>query len=68
MLIEIKDCKSKEMQDTANKITMSEFINRVYAARKIYVKTYKIQDWENMVEKRYVKEPKLLKKTLGYEE
>jgi hypothetical protein len=55
-----------DMKKTANDISMSDFIDRVYAARKMYVKAYDIEGWKNMVKYRYKDEPSTLKLTLGF--
>jgi len=56
----------EQMKQTANTISMSQFIDRVYAARKLYVKANNTPNWENMILKRYENEPEQLKETLGY--
>jgi len=54
------------MRETANEISMIKFIDRVYAARKLYVKAYNVPKWGNMVVRRYKEEPDQLKNTLVY--
>jgi hypothetical protein len=44
------------MLKTANSISMSDYIKRVYAARKIYVKNTGIKGWQNIVKNRYTTE------------
>ena len=56
----------ESMRKTANEISMIKFIDRVYAARKLYVKAYNVPKWGNMVVKRYKEEPDQLKNTLVY--
>lgn len=53
------------MKLTANNISMSDFIDRVYAARKIYIKANNIDGWKSIVQNRYKDEPVTLKETLG---
>lgn len=61
--------KNKEqiqmMSENADKMTMREFVERVYAARKLYVKAYNIPEWKNMVKHRYKEEPRILISTLN---
>ena len=45
-----------EILKTANSISMSDYIKRVYAARKIYVKNTGIKGWQNIVKNRYTTE------------
>ncbi|UBM60704.1 hypothetical protein LAG90_08655 [Marinilongibacter aquaticus] len=54
------------MEATANQIDIGTFIDRVYAARKMYVKRNKAPGWQNMVKKRYNSEPEILINELGY--
>mgnify|MGYP007070679968 FL=1 len=48
------------MRKTANEISMIKFIDRVYAARKLYVKACKVDMWKSMVKNRYKNEPRFL--------
>ena len=61
--------KNKEqieaMSDNADKMTMREFVERVYAARKLYVKANNVSGWKSMVEQRYNREPERLINTLN---
>ena len=52
------------MSENADQMTMREFVERVYAARKLYVKAYDIPEWKNMVKYRYKEEPSILINTL----
>ena len=64
-----KEPQLTQMKQTANNLTMEEYINRVYAARKLYVYALKIDGWQNILKKdkgRYDVEPKLLINTLKY--
>ncbi len=54
------------MKQTANSISMQEYVKRVYAARKLYVKANRntIKDWENIIRIRYKKEENSIEKTI----
>ncbi|MBC7390453.1 MAG: fibronectin type III domain-containing protein [Opitutaceae bacterium] len=54
------------MKETANTITMEQFIDRVYAARKLYIKANNVPDWKSIIKNRYKNEPILLKQNLGW--
>jgi len=60
--------KNKEqiqtMSDNADQMTMREFVERVYAARKLYVKANNVSGWKSMVLNRYKDEPSILISTL----
>ena len=52
------------MTTTANSISMSEFMDRAYTARGIYLKALNIDGWKGIVENRYAKERMAIRKTL----
>lgn len=52
------------MTTTASAISMSEFVDRVYAARKLYIKAAGVAGWQDIIEKRYKDERSLLKQEL----
>jgi hypothetical protein len=54
----------KQATSTANNITMKEFIERVYAARRLYVKAFNVPSYVNIINIRYKNEPeRLIEKT-----
>jgi len=61
--------KNKEqieaMSKNADQLTMREFVERVYAARKLYVKANNVSGWKSMVLNRYKQEPDKLINTLN---
>jgi len=61
--------KNKEqieaMSKNADQMTMREFVERVYAARKLYVKANNVSGWKSMVLNRYKQEPDKLINTLN---
>jgi hypothetical protein len=41
------------MTNAANKLNMKDYVKRVYAARKLYIKKNDIKGWKNIVMNRY---------------
>jgi hypothetical protein len=47
------DSDKTDMTNAANKLKMKDYVKRVYAARKLYIKKNDIKGWKNIVMNRY---------------